>query len=141
MELNEVIEKKVKVFLLVQIKEIVRSKGQRLFIFDEDKTAICLGTMIDDLAISLVQNKIYPIFNYSNETKLNTYYLYDVYDYGTKIPREDGYIVFEEEHEKLVKQYKETVDWYYNNIKENEKNNVICFDKQKAMRYERSSDV
>lgn len=141
MEINEVIEKKVKLFLLVQIKEIVYNKGQRLFIFDEDKTAICLGIIIDDLAVSLVQNNIYPIFNYSSETKLNTYYLYEVYDYGTKIPSENGYIIFEEEHEILSKQYKETIDWYYNNIKENEKNNVICFDKQKAMRYERSSDV
>lgn len=140
MESNEFIEKKVKLFLLVQVKKIIRDRNYRLFEFDESKKAFCLGIIIDDLAVALAQRKIYPIFNYSNETELNTYYLYETYDYGAKIPTEDGYFIqFLEEPEQLKKQYQDTIEWYQQEVDGDK--NIINFQKAKAKRYGRSEDV
>lgn len=141
MIVNTLIEKKVKVFYLVQVKQIIRTPGKRLFEFDESKAAMCLGTIIDGLGLALAQNKIYPIFNYSNETELNTYYVFKIYDYGEKIRSKNGYICFEEDPEVLNQQYQQTVEWYYNEILKNEENNIKSFEKEKAIRYERSRDV
>ena len=141
MEENKFIETKVKVFYLVQIKEIIRSEVERCFVFDESKTAVCFGMIIDDIAIALAQNIIYPIFNYSDETELNTYYLYKCYDYGDKIPKEDGFITLEEDPKILKKWYQKTIDWYYDEVLKREKNNIINFEKAKALRYARSVDI
>ena len=52
MESNEFIERKVKVFSLRQVKDIIRYQGIRLFEFDESKDAYCLGIIIDELAVA-----------------------------------------------------------------------------------------
>ena len=139
MKVSSLIEKKVKVFYLIQIKEIIENKNQRLFVFDESKAALCLGIIIDDLAIALEQKKIYPIFNYSSETEINKYYLYETYDFGTKIPTQMGSILIKEEPIELQRKYDITLEWYYNEIVQNK--NIINFEKEKVLRYERGKEV
>ena len=141
MIVNTLIEKKVKLFYLVQVKQIIRDSKTRLFVVDESKDAVCFGTIIDNLAISLSPNKIYPIFNYSDDTKLNTYYVLNIYDYGEKFFNKNGYICFEEDPKVLKKYYQETINWYYNELLRNEENNIKNFEKEKVIRYERSRDI
>jgi len=138
MEKNDSIKNKVKIFHIMKVKNIIHIDGKILFQFDESDIIVCLGTIIDNLAISLSPNRIYPIFNHSNKTELNTYYLVNTYDYDVKLLIKDGFIRIKEEPKILKQQYDETIDWYYNEILENEKKNIIYFDKQKALRYERS---
>lgn len=139
MKVSNLIEKKVKVFHLVQVKEIIQNRDQRLFVFDESKAALCLGIVIDDLPIALAQNKIYSVFNYSGETELNKYYLYETYDLDTKIPTETGSVLIEIEPDELQSKYDKTLEWYYNEFRKNK--NIINFEKEKVLRYERSKDV
>lgn len=62
METKNIIEKRIKILELEQIKEIISAIGT-IYIFDEKKTAFCFGTIIDSLVIGIGSNKIYPILN------------------------------------------------------------------------------
>jgi len=128
---DEIIEKYIKVFVLVQVKKINQYGRQTEFKFNYNKTAFCLGTIVNGTPIVLVSNKIYPVFKNSLKTKLNTYYLLDILDYGTMIPVKDKLIVLEDDSEKLKEEYLKTVEWYHELIK-NEEQNIKSFEKEKA---------
>lgn len=132
MEKDEILKRYIKVFLLIQVKNINYTPKTIEFEFDDLKTGFCFGTVIDGIPIALVSNKIYPEFNYSPQTELNTYYLLSVLDYGTPIPLTDKSMVLEDDPEELRKKYKVTVDWYYNELLKNEKQNIKSFEKEKA---------
>lgn len=130
---NNILTKFVKTFMLVQFNEAIKENNKLNFIIDEEKTAFCLGIVIDGFAIALGANKMYPTFEYSEDTELNTYYVLNTFEYGEKIPTENGYIIFEDDPSELEKKYLKTIKWYYNEVIECEKRNVINFEKGKVL--------
>ena len=129
---DKIIKKYVKQFILVQITKINYTAKTIEFEYDESKTAFCLGTVIDNVHISLGSNKIYPIFTYSENTELNKYYILKVLDYGTPIPIDDKFLRLEDSAQELRRKYQITSDWYYNEIVKNEKQNIKSFEKERV---------
>lgn len=129
---DKIIKKYIKQFILVQITKINYTAKTIEFEYDEAKTALCLGTVIDNIHISLGSNKIYPIFTYSENTELNKYYILKVLDYGTPIPLDDKFLLLEDSDKELRRKYQITRDWYYNEIIKNEKQNIKSFEKERA---------
>jgi len=134
-KITNILTEKVKVFQLVKFNERIQHGRNLYFSIDESSVAFCLGIFIDGLAIQIGGNQIFPIYHSSPDTELDTYYLYNVYDYGEKIPKEQPgeYIVFLEDDEKLTKQYYKTIEWY-EEIQNNEEKNIININKIKAIR-------
>ena len=86
-KITNILTEKVKVFQLVKFNERIQHGRNLYFSIDESSVAFCLGIFIDDLAIQIGGNQIFPIYHSSPDTELDTYYLYNVYDYGEKIPK------------------------------------------------------
>lgn len=128
---DKIIEKYIKMFELIKIKEINHVGNKAYFTF-HDKSQICLGTIIDGMPILLDSNTIIPYFTQSADTKLDTYYVFETYDYGTNIPIVDGTITLLEKPEILRKKYREVVDWYQSEVVEKEKKNIKSFEKEVA---------
>jgi len=118
-------------FELIKIKEI-NHVGNKVYFTFYDKSQICLGTIIDGMPILLGSNTIIPYFTQSADTKLDTYYVFETYDYGTNIPIVDGTITLLEKPEILRKKYQKVVDWYQSEVVEKEKKNIKSFEKESA---------
>lgn len=137
-KVTSILTKQIKVFQLVKFSEKIQEGRNIYFTIDESSVAFCLGTFIEDFAVALELKKIFPIYNSSPDTELNTYYLYKVYDYGKPIPKEKqgDYILFLEDEKKLIKMYKRTFEWY-KELERKEDKNIINFEKIKAKRESR----
>ncbi len=134
-KVTNILTEKVKVFQLVKFSERIRSGRNIYFKIDESSVAFCLGMFIDDFAVQLGSDQIFPIYHSSPDTELDTYYLYKVYNYGEKIPKEKpgDYILFLEDEKELTRKYDKTIEWY-NKLQKNEEKNIINFQKMKAIK-------
>lgn len=126
-----ILHNKIKVFRLVKFKDKIYQGRNEYLEIDEKNIAICFGIIIDGYAISIGNNVIYPIYDSSPYTKLDEFYVYDIHDYGKPIPFEHNYVLYEEDDDKLLEAYNKTIDWY-KKTQEDEKNNIICFQKIKS---------
>lgn len=130
-EVISILKNKIKVFRLVKFKERFYQGRNEYLEIDEKEIALCFGIIIDDYAISIGNNVIYPIYDSSPSTELNQYYIYDIHDYGKPIPFEHNSVLYEEDDDKLLAAYNTTINWY-NETKEREKENIIYFQKIKS---------
>lgn len=126
-----ILHNKIKVFRLVKFKDRIYQGRNEFLEIDEKEVAICFGIIIDDYAISIGNNVIYPIYDSSPSTELNQYYIYDIHDYGKPIPFEHNSVLYEEDDDKLLAAYNKTIEWY-NETKEREKENIVYFQKIKS---------
>lgn len=129
--MNEVIKKKIKIFLLIKFEDKIENYNRTKLNYDKSKIGFCLGMIIDNFAIDIVSNQIYPILNNNKDIKLDNYYVLNIYDYGELIPVGDKYINIKEDEEKLINKYEETLNWYYNEVNRND--NVVYLQKYKSL--------
>lgn len=130
-EVISILKNKIKVFRLVKFKERFYQGRNEYLEIDEKEIALCFGIIIDDYAISIGNNIIYPIYDSSPNTELHKFYVYDIHNYGEPIEFDDKFILYEEDDNKLFEAYNKTIDWY-NKTKENEKGNIVYFQKIKS---------
>ena len=130
-EIISILQNKIKVFRLVKFKDRIYQGRNEYLEIDEKSIAMCLGIIIDDYAVSIGNNIIYPIYDSSYDTELDRFYVYDIHNYGEPVQFDDKYVLITEDNDKLVEAYNKTIEWY-NRTKENEKENIVYFQKIKS---------
>lgn len=129
--MNEVIKKKIKIFLLIKFEDIIVINGKVKLNYDKSQLGFCLGIVVDNCAINIDSKQIYPILNVNRDINLDTYYVLNIYDYGELIPLEDKYIDIKDDEQELMNKYEETINWYNDEV--NIDDNVIYLQKYKAL--------
>lgn len=130
-EIVSILQNKIKVFRLIKFKDKIYQGRNGYLEIDEKSVAMCFGIIIDDYAISIGNNIIYPIYDSSYDTELDRFYVYDIHNYGEPVQFDDKYVLLKEDNDKLYEAYNKTIDWY-NRTKENEKENIVYFQKIKT---------
>lgn len=133
MNMRDKIYSNIKIFELNIFTHKVELEDETVYYkMYNDGTCLCAGVVIDDVAMNLFTNDIYPIFsNYNDYIILNTVYITKIYDYGTKIENENGYFMFNMSVREANELYKKALA-SLSLISCLEKNNVLSYAKERA---------